>query len=254
MLRLLTPPFAAQLDAFTQAFQADRIAQQYSGLPQAAYAQLPFGNAVRNDPEWRARQADLRLILKRLPTGKTLRVLDIGAWNGWLSHQLAIRGHDVTAVSYFADAQDGLGARQFYPNPKWQAIQMDECDLDVLRDEFDVVILNRCVQFSPDVIKQVQAAQARVAAGGLLIATGLNFYKDSSQHTARIQARAVAFRQRHGIDLFLRPTRGYLDWDDLTRLRALKLDLQPVRSLWRAWLKSLVLPASPRPCFGLWRR
>jgi 2-polyprenyl-3-methyl-5-hydroxy-6-metoxy-1,4-benzoquinol methylase len=254
VLSLLTPQFAAQLNAFAQAFAADRITQHYPALPHSAYAHLPFGDAVRNDPEWRSRQADLRAILTLLPKDKPLRILDVGAWNGWLSHQLAKHGHVVTAVSYFADAQDGLGARTFYPNPQWRAIQMDECELDLIQEQFDVVVLNRCVHFSPDTARQVQAAQARVAQGGLLFVTGLNIFKDPSQCIARIQQRMNAFEQRHGISLFLRPTRGYLDWGDVAHFQKMGLHVKPIWSLWGALLKSIVWPTSPRPCYGVWRR
>jgi SAM-dependent methyltransferase len=252
ILSLLTPQFAAHLAAFTKAFQADRAAQQYPALPPAAYAQLPFGDAVRHDPEWRARQTDLRLILNLLPKNKTARVLDVGAWNGWLSHQLATRGHNVTAVAYFADAQDGLGARKFYPNPQWQAVQMDECDLDLMCDTFDVVILNHCVQFAPDPHQQVLAAQARVAPGGLLVVTGLSIFKDPSQHIARTQA--AKFQQQHKLSLFLRPTRGYLDSTDRTQFQSAGLAIKPYWAQWRALLRSVIQPTAPRPCYGRWRR
>lgn len=254
ILSLLTPQFAAQLNAFATAFQADRAAHHYPTLPPTAYAHLPFGAAVRNDPEWRARQTDLRLILGLLPQNKTMRVLDVGAWNGWLSQQLAVRGHLVTAMSYFADEQDGLGARKFYPNPLWQAVQMDECDLDVIRDEFDAVILNRCVQFAPDPLQQVQAAQARVAKGGLLVVTGMSIFKDPSRHMAQTQQRASAFQQRHGLSLFLRPTRGHLDSNDQARLQSAGLVIRPYWAMWRAWAKSWVQPTVPQPCYGVWRR
>lgn len=254
VLVLLTPQFAAQLHAFAQAFQADRIAQHYPTLPHMAYAQLPFGDGVRNDPEWRARQNDLRLILNLLPKDKVLRVLDVGAWNGWLSHQLATRGHAVTAVAYFSDDQDGLGARKFYPNPQWQAVQLDECDLDVIRDEFDCVILNRCVQFAPDPLRQVQASQALVAKGGVLMVTGMNIFRDPAKQIERMQQRSVAFKQQHGLELFLRPTRGYLDVRDVARFQSAGLNVKPHWAMWRALVKSLLQPTSPRPCYGVWRR
>ncbi|NJM39628.1 MAG: methyltransferase domain-containing protein [Anaerolineae bacterium] len=252
VLSLLTPQFAAQLDAFAKFFQADRIAQHYPTLPPSAYTQLPFGDSVRNDPEWRARQIDLSLILKLLPAGKASRVLDVGAWNGWLSHQLAQRGHDVTAISYFADAQDGLGARQFYPNATWRAVQMDECELELIRDEFDLVVLNRCVQFSPSPCAQVRQAQARVAKSGQLVMTGLAFYNDARAHMARIHQRQHAFKAQHGIDLFLRPTRGYLDDHDRQQFAALGLQLRTHFAYWLGNIKAWLMPSRASLCYATW--
>jgi len=253
VLTLLAKDFEEYLDQFSVAFRAYRADRKDPSLPTSAYAELPFGTAVQGNAEWRAQQTDLQLILARLPAQPSLRILDVGAWNGWLSHQLAQRGHHVTAVAYFDDERDGLGARQHYPNPTWQAIQMDEVDLDILCQSFDMVVLNRCVQFSPDPLAQVKKAQRRVSPGGQLIITGLGFYRDPSAQRSHLAALQQRFQQNHGLPLFLRPARGYLDSHDLRQLEALGLLIKPYANPVIAIAKSILRPTTPRACFAIWR-
>src|SRR5437868_5658951 len=45
---------------------------------------------------------------------RSLRILDLGAGNGWLANRLAERGHRVIAVDLLDDPLDGLGAARHY--------------------------------------------------------------------------------------------------------------------------------------------
>ena len=72
-----------------------------------------------------------------------LKILDLGAWNGWLSNQLSSDGHElVTAIDYFLHERDGLAAKKYYPN-EFLAIQMDLEDLSILPYNYDIIIINR---------------------------------------------------------------------------------------------------------------
>ena len=54
-----------------------------------------------SDPLWRP-----------LPerTERALRILDLGAGNGWMSYRLALQGHLPIAVDLLTNDRDGLGA------------------------------------------------------------------------------------------------------------------------------------------------
>jgi SAM-dependent methyltransferase len=175
---------------------------------------------------------------------RPLRVLDIGAWNGWLSHRLALIGHDVTAVDYFADPHDGLGARRFY-RTTWQAIQMDLTDLSPLPPAFDRIVLNRCVAFQGDATAYVAQAQAKLAPGGSLLLTGLAFYRDPSRKARAVADTTRDYRERHGVEMFLNPTKGYLDGQDRERLVAAGVRLTPYPQLFLANLKARMRPYHP---------
>ena len=204
--------------------------------------------------EWRVRRYDWQVIGRMLPdrSARSIRVLDIGAWNGWLSHQLAQRGHDVTAVDYFVDEYDGLGARRFYSST-WRAIQLDLDDLTVLDEPFDVMILNRCTQFFADPAALLRTTRARLAPEGQLIITGLQFFRDPRPKARAVTQAQQTYRARTGFDLFLKPTKGYLDFEDRRRFQADGVQLRAYPQLWPANLKARFRPARPRHEYGVWR-
>ena len=81
------------------------------------YQRLP--DVPADDPharEWRAPEGKLQpswssvLLFGRA----SMRILDLGAGCGWMSHRLAALGHQLAAVDALDDAVDGLGASRHY--------------------------------------------------------------------------------------------------------------------------------------------
>jgi 2-polyprenyl-3-methyl-5-hydroxy-6-metoxy-1,4-benzoquinol methylase len=251
VLVLLEEEFGRRLRAFVETLVRFRTAENKRLTDPAIYEHLPFALA-RENIEWRARCYDLAIIRRLIAGRARQRILDVGASNGWLSHQLALLGHDVTAVELFTDEYDGLKAKKFY-STNWCAIQMDLADLAVLNERYDAVIVNHGLPFYPDPAACVDGARARVAAGGLLILIGLAFFRDPGARARVLAARQRAYRERYGADFFLRPTRGYLDFDDKARFAALGVRMHLHPRLWRANLKSLVRPTSPRYYYGVYQ-
>jgi SAM-dependent methyltransferase len=258
VLSLLAEDFAGRLADYLPRLSASRAELGRPLLDEAAYERLPDGQQAMPDAawrtEWRLRCHDLAVVqqlLGRHASQGALRILDVGAWNGWLSHRLAALGHAVTAVDYFVDEHDGLGARRFYTTT-WRAIQLDLRDLSVLDEQFDVVILNRCLQFFSDPIASLAGAQHRVAPGGQLIVTGLQRFRDSAGRARQVQASLDAHRQRFGFDLLLFPAKGCLDGDDTRRLRQQGLRLHDYPRLRLARLRAMFDAARPRHCYGVW--
>ncbi len=251
VLALLKPDFAAELRQFNEALRdyRDRIGRRL--LDESVYAELPHSQA--DDFEWRLRCFDLELIQPLLP-GRHLEILDVGSFNGWLARHLTEAGHEVTAVDYFDDPHDGLGARRFYARAPWRSVQMDLRDLSLLDCTYDVVILNRCLQFFADPVAYLEHAAERVADGGLLIATGLDFHRAPGRKRRQVEKLRADYRRRYGRDLFLHPSRGYLDFRDRQRLRAAGLEIRSMPQMWRSNLLAHLLVHRPRFCYGVLRR
>jgi 2-polyprenyl-3-methyl-5-hydroxy-6-metoxy-1,4-benzoquinol methylase len=251
VLALLETDFARQLTAFVVKLERFREQDGKRLLDTTVYEDLPFAAQVKANGEWQIRGFDLQMVTKMLAGRGPQAILDIGAWNGWLSHRLAQQGHQVTAIDYFSDPFDGLRAKQFYSST-WAAIQMDLTDLSLLDDSFEVVIINHGLQFFPDPAAHVKAAQQKVLPGGLLVVLGLEFFSNPiprSQEIAKLQAR---FHQQHQARLFLKPTKGFLSWDDRTALKRLGVQFKTHTPLqWRN-LKARANPALPHFCYGLW--
>jgi len=251
VLALLADDFGRRLRVFTETFKQIRADEGMRLLDDALYDQLPQAEVVGHKHEWRLRRYDWevvhRLVAKR---GEHQRILDVGAWNGWLSNRLVELGHEVTAVDYFADPYDGLGAMQFYPR-RWRAIQMDLRDLALLDERFDVVVLNRCTHFFENPAGFAQQARQQLAPGGLLLMTGLPFYR-AVDHKIEQMRRLRAKLQRYGTDYF-KPVRGYLDTGDRARLLELGVALRPYRQLWPSNLKARWLAKrKPYYLYGCW--
>jgi SAM-dependent methyltransferase len=249
VLSLLSDEFATTLHTFLAGFEPLRQADGKRLTDPATYESLPFTPELQSDPEWRMRSYDAAVVGQLLSARRQQRILEIGAWNGWLSNRLAQAGHQLTAVDYFADAYDGLRARQFY-RANWTAIQMDLTDLAVLDCLFEVVILNRCVQFYADPVAYARTALEKVAPGGLLILTGLAFFMDPGPKAAAVEA-FHRMLDRHGL-VNIKPMKGYLDGGDWKRLRQLSVSLHPYNQLWRANLKSRLIRSAPRYYYGLY--
>ena len=201
------------------------------------------------------RRLDLALIQRLLDDRPGVSVLDIGAWNGWLSARLAAEGYGVTAVDAFA-GPEALGAHRWSPSgtpgppATWQAIQMELDDLPALEETYEVVVVNRCLQFFPEPARAVAAARGRLSRGGLLVVTGMAIHDPSDAAAGRVAAEGEAFRERFGMELFLRPAKGYLDRGDLEALEAAGLRTFPMPGLRAANLRARLDRARPEWRYG----
>lgn len=251
VLILLSDSFRSQLAAFLAKFEPLRQAEGKRLLDPDIYPLLPFAPDVESSHEWRMRCYDVE-ILEKLLAGRThMRILEIGAWNGWLSNWLTKQGHEVTAVDYFIDKYDGLQAMHFYKE-RWQAIQMDLTDLAVIDGRFDVVLLNRCVQFYANPVAYAQAAKTKVADDGLLILTGLSFFGDPGPKIESVTAFQRHLRQ-HGVPDF-KPMKGYLDFEDKRKLQKEDIQVKLVPQLWLANVKSQFKKTAPRYYYGVYKQ
>lgn len=250
VLELLDAPLARTLDGFLSSFGALRADEQRRLTDPALYPLLPDAPAVRGEFEWRLRRYDLAVALDVCGRGAPRRILDLGAWNGWLSNRLAEQGHEVTAIDYFVDPFDGLQARQFY-RTRWRAVQMNLEELAVLNEQYDAVIVNRCLQFYADPPAYAEQVRQKVAPGGVALLTGLAFLRDPSQRLAGLAALRARLNQR-GADFF-KPMKGYLDFDDRARLAAQGWQLHPYRQLLAANARALLDGRAPRYDYALWK-
>lgn len=253
VLVLLGEETAARLVTFATTVAQMRRGRQLRLLDPALYDSLPCGESLQKNIEWRWRCSEVTvvktLIQRQFNERRPLTLLDVGAYNGWLSHQLSLDGHAVTAVDYFIDEFDGLGAVQHYSS-SWQAIQIDLVDLAPLDTRFDVVIMNHGLHFFPDPLAQVKQLMAKVAPGGLLVLLGLLFYRDPRRRRRQVEQANEEHLARYGQPRLFRPAPGYLDFDDRTALEALGVVLRPADRFRLVNVLSRLLPALPWRGYG----
>jgi hypothetical protein len=122
--RFLLPESEAHYSRFIADYETVRLAEGRGGTSATYYRALPFKDLsghFRSDWKIRARSfnALVKNVLTRIqdPLERSLKILDLGAGNGWLSNRLAAQGDRVIAVDLLVNEQDGLGAWKNYEHP-----------------------------------------------------------------------------------------------------------------------------------------
>lgn len=250
VLILLNDKFAEKLNSRLSRFSETRKNKSSGHLKPQDYPLLPYGDAVSGNVEWRLRQYDLEILLPLIRDRKGQRVLEIGPYNGWLTHRMAKLELDITAIDYFLDDLDGLKTKRYY-REKWKSIQMDIRDLTIIDEQFDIIVVNRCLQFFEDPVEYFSSLKQKLTQNGKIILIGLQFFKNPRQKQKQLEKAKSEFKRQHDFDFMLVPFKGYLDFEDKKKLSSQNVDLHPYSKLFVANLKSLLKPDLPRHYFGI---
>lgn len=216
--QLLTPEYASTLFPFLDAFDSF----EHPSIPKvdpSRFKELPF--VEFQESLWSLRRIDLKHIRKHIkPTYKS--ALEIGSWNGWLTHHLAKSGLAVVAVDHFINDTIGLGAKRHY-DEDWTTIQMDVERLNLFESRFDLIVVNRCLNYFTSPENAVKQLQKLLRPGGTLIITGMTLERDTSKTVQKLAKAASEFETAHGTPFFFKKYKGYLETKDLVKMRALDL-------------------------------
>ena len=245
VLVLLDEQFKIKLTHWLSKFENFRL----DTLPQLDFENLPHAGVKINKNLWKARIADLKLITNVIQPHHQ-SVLDVGSWNGWLANSLSQLGKTVTAVDYFIHELDGLKARKHFTNPSWTSIQMDLENLAIFENQFDVIILNRCLAYFTDIHQFIEMAKQLLAPKGLLIITGINI---SSSEAEELTKAKVLFKEKYQQNLFFKASKGYLDPNDLKSIQQHAIQLQ-VYPNWKNWIKKILFPHKGVAYYGIYSK
>ena len=255
--RFLLPEREKALSAFLAQYRRVREQDGYRSRPAAYYRSLP--DVPPEDPQaqvWRIRAATYRNLERAaLPrpasTHRQLTVLDLGAGNAWLCNRLGALGHQCVAVDWLDDEHDGLGAARHY-EASFTRVQADFDRLPFVPGQFDLVVYNGSLHYSPDIEGSLGRGLSMLRPGGRLAimdsptfrskASAERMVADQARRFAQAGPRAEAIRpgqgyllagelleagRRLGIDLRFTPTRGDLGWSLRRQLAGLKLRREP---------------------------
>jgi len=244
--RLLPPDRAAYFAPFLHDYSAIRSAEGYGYAEAERYRRLPEADA--DDPlawQWRMRArsfAELRRrvlepmqniregtprnakkepgfaslrVSSRIHIG--LRILDMGAGVGWLSHQLARLGHAPCAVDLNLDPHDGLGAARHFP-ANWPLLQAEFDRLPLADAQADVVVFNAALPYSRDYRVTLAEALRVLRPGGRIVVMDSPIYRRDASGRQMVAERQAAFERIHGTRSDALPSIGYATWDMLGML------------------------------------
>jgi SAM-dependent methyltransferase len=195
---------ASPLTMFRSAYAAHRVDEG------RAYAlrdllTLPYLRTGPHSRQWavRARTFDAfarRVLGRASHTKRSLRVLDLGAGNGWLSYRAALLGHHPTAVDIRDDTADGLGVASAYFDhlaAPFDRVCASFAELPFTAGTFDVAVFNASLHYALNLHGVLVEVVRVVRSGGRIVILDSPFYMTEAEGAAM-----VAEKRRHGAELF----------------------------------------------------
>jgi SAM-dependent methyltransferase len=208
------------------------------------YLELPFRDITgRNAWQWSIRSRTFRYIVRNiLPmlslTGLSparrkkgnagLKILDLGAGNGWMSYRLAALGHQPVAVDLLGNAFDGLGAAVHYQSALANFFPRFRAELDNLPfadNQFDCAIFNASFHYSENYERTLAETIRCLSRGGTIIIADTPTYSQESCGQQMLEERQQTFQKNFGVKSDSLKSGEYLTPARLLALEA-KLELE----------------------------
>lgn len=205
-------------EPFLRQYRAVRERDGYHQSSPDYYRMLPA--VTRDHPraaEWRIRRESYAHLQREALPGiwqGPIRVLDLGAGSGWLSHRLASFGHAAVAVDRIDDDVDGLGACRHYP-VSFMVVQADFDALPFETAQFEVVILNGSLHYSGQPAKTLTEARRMLRPNGALVVMDSPMFARARDGHAMVDAQLLAFKAHYGVTEVVRSGVGFLTYGDL---------------------------------------
>ena len=195
-------------EQFMLEYEQVRKAEGRGSTSSEYYLALPFRDlSGHNSWQWSIRtRTHLYIVRNILPTlhrkkDESLKVLDLGAGNGWLSYRLAALGHTPTAVDLLTNEFDGLGAGHHYGSALPELFPRFQAELDNLpfaSDQFDCAIFNAAFHYSENYERTLSEAMRCLRPGGTIIIADSPTYSGESDGFQMVVERQEIFRRNFG--------------------------------------------------------
>ncbi len=228
--QMLLPERQAEYQQFIHEYETVRQAEGRGSTSPAYYRALPYRDlSGRRPADWRIRAASfdafLRQVLRPIEKGG-LRILDLGAGNGWLSNRLAVRGHRVAAVDLTTNDFDGLGCYPYYETT-FLPVQAEFDHLPFAKCSIDLVLFNASLHYATSYERTLQESLRVLDAGGRVVILDTPFYQDPASGKKMVAEREQQFTMQYGFPSDGLASENYLTYARLEELSwRLNLDCQ----------------------------
>jgi SAM-dependent methyltransferase len=251
--RFLLPESEAHYSRFVSDYETVRHSEGRGSTSPDYYRALPFKDLSRRfSIDWAIRARSFNVLIKVLtrlqnPLERELRILDLGAGNGWLSNRLAAQGDRVIAVDLLINDQDGLGAWKHYEH-SFTPVQAEFNHLPVTDRWADAAIFNASFHYSEDYTQTLKEALRVLSPHGLVIIMDSPAYRRASSGEKMVQEREAQFKENYGIASDNLLSENYLTY---ARLKGLA---QELNLKWKFTTPFYGLRWMLRPLVAVWLR
>jgi SAM-dependent methyltransferase len=241
------------LDQFRRKY-AEHRAQEGRGYSGAELLSLPYLASGPLAQQWAVRARTFDALVGRVvdpiarSTQRPLRILDLGAGNGWLCHRLAQLGHDCAAVDIREDSIDGLGAAaEFLDEVRFECFAASFDSLPMADSFADLTVFNAALHYSTSLEGTLAEAVRVTRRGGVIAILDSPFYAREAQGAAMVaekHADAAGSFGNRATSLLALPFIEYLTRGTLARAsRPLGLTWRRHRVLYPLWYELRPLAA-----------
>ena len=223
--RFLLPKREETYARFIHDYETVRRSEGRGSTDEFYYRTLPY----HSTSDWKIRSASFDTFVKQVlapieKTGKHLRIVDMGAGNGWLSHRLASRGHEVAAVDLTINDFDGLGCYRFYDS-SFIPVQAEFDHLPFPDRSIDMILYNASLHYSVNYEQTLREALRALDVDGKLIVLDSPVYRDAGSGSSMVREREEQFIKRYGFPSNTLRSENFLTYSRLQEL-AHKLNLE----------------------------
>ena len=218
--RFLLPERMEYYARFIRDYETVRRFEGRGSADESYYRTFPY----HASSDWKIRATSFNAFVKQviIPFEKNkrpLQILDLGAGNGWLSNQLASRGHSVAAIDLTINNFDGLGCHRFYDST-FLPTQAEFDYLPFPDKSVDIVLFNASLHYSVNYEQTLFEAQRVLDMGGKLVVLDSPVYRDAGSGRSMVREREEQFTKRYGFASDSLQSENYLTYQRMDELAA----------------------------------
>jgi ubiquinone/menaquinone biosynthesis C-methylase UbiE/uncharacterized protein YbaR (Trm112 family) len=202
--RMLLPEREAYFQEFVEQYESVRQAEGWGGESADYYRALPYKDLSGRYPEiWRMRAAAFHTLVAEIveplssQKRRPLKIVDVGAGNGWLAYRLAQGGHDLAAVDLLTNRVDGLGAHACY-DAAFTAVQAEFQRLPLTGKQADLVIFAAALHYAASAGEALREALRVLRPDGKLVVMESPTYHDPDSGEQMVLERKERFERTLG--------------------------------------------------------
>lgn len=185
-----------QPEAGFAALYEDARAREGRMLSDAVVAQLPHSGQLTAYPEeWIVRARSARRLIKALGKG-SLRVLEVGCGNGWLSAMIGSHGHHVTAID--VGGVELEQARRVFKDRNVRWVLGDPWSEELSASSFDAILFAASFHYFSDPKALFDRCSELLVPTGEVLVIDSWIYRDDGER-AKARERSVAYYHQLGV-------------------------------------------------------